>query len=183
MKHPVFPALVLISISFSFPFATTPGRCQEAVAPSPASNNTSLPNAPSTTQETTCTERNGKPGSEWLHKLIGQHPPPLPPSEPLLGRDPSTVHLWTYRGWNEPPLRTNKEVFRSKAFIGAHVGGAIAMVVACRNKNSGKNWGSEVPIVAGLFGMDYLQFRFVGGPNAVGPAVYEMVQYGQASTK
>ncbi len=67
--------------------------------------------------------------------------------------------------------------------MAAHVGGVIAMIVACRTKGSGENWGSEVPAVAALFGMDYLQYRFVGGPNAIGPAVYEMIHYSLASTK
>jgi hypothetical protein len=98
-------------------------------------------------------------------------------------RDPSSVHFWTYRGWQDPPLRTNKQVFHSKIFLAAHVGGAIAMIVACRTKNSGEDWGSEVPAVTALFGMDYLQFRFVGGPNAVGPAIYEMIHYSRASTR
>jgi hypothetical protein len=108
----------------------------------------------------------------------------LPGSKkPLSARDPSTVHFWTYRGWDEPPLRDNKQVFRSKLFIGAHVGGAIAMIVACRNKRSGEAWHSEVPAVAAMFGMDYLQFRFIGGPNAIGAPIYEMVHYGRAGTK
>src|SRR2546423_15285084 len=37
------------------------------------------PDAPSTvenrTENTTCTNHNGKPCAEWLHKLIGQYPP------------------------------------------------------------------------------------------------------------
>jgi len=98
-------------------------------------------------------------------------------------RDPSSVHFWTYRGWQDPPLRTNKQVFRSKAFLAAHIAGAIAMIVACRTKNSGEDWGSEVPAVAGIFGMDYLQFRFVGGPNAIGAPIYEMIHYGLASAR
>jgi hypothetical protein len=118
-----------------------------------------------------------------VHKLIGQYPP-LPESGKLQSeRDPSSVHFWTYRGFQDPPLRTNKEVFRSKLFLAAHIGGAIAMIVACRTKNSKEDWGSEVPAVAGLFGMDYLQFRFIGGPNAVAPGVYEMIHYGLASTR
>jgi len=72
----------------------------------------------------------------WLQKWIGQFPP-LPQSEPPIERDPSTVRFVTYRRLGEPPLRTNKEVFHSKLFIVTHVGGAVAMVVACRNKNSG----------------------------------------------
>lgn len=102
---------------------------------------------------------------------------------PQTPRDPSSVHFWTYRGWQESPLRTNKQVFHSKIFVATHVGGAIAMIVACRTRNSREDWGSEVPAVAGMFGMDYLQFRFVGGPNGVGPAIYEMIHYGRASTR
>jgi len=74
-------------------------------------------------------------------------------------------------------------VFRSKIFLTTHIGGAIAMIVACRIKTSKEDLGSEVPAVAGLFGMDYLQFRFIGGPNAIGAPIYEMIHYGLASTR
>ncbi len=57
------------------------------------------------------------------------------------------------------------------------------MTVACRSRNSGEDWGSEVPAVAAMFGMDYIQFRFVGGPNAIGAPIYEMVHYSRASTR
>ncbi|MGC1645915.1 MAG: hypothetical protein WA741_08805 [Candidatus Sulfotelmatobacter sp.] len=40
-----------------------------------------------------------------------------------------------------------------------------------------------MPAVSALFGMDYLQFRFVGGPNDVGPAIYEIIHYSRASTR
>jgi hypothetical protein len=131
---------------------------------------------------TTCVEKNGKPCPEWVHKFIGQYPP-LSESELQTEREPSSVHFWTYRGRQEPPLRTNKQVFHSKIFLAAHTGGAIAMIVACRTKNSGEDWGSEVPAVAALFGMDYLQFRFIGGPNAIGAPIYEMIHYGLASAR
>jgi len=55
--------------------------------------------------------------------------------------------------------------------------------VACRNKRSREHWDSEVPAIGALVGMDYLQFRFIGGPNAVAPAIYEMIHYGIASTR
>lgn len=180
MKQRILLALPLTLLAILF--STKPCSGQEAVSTSGDSSDAGLPDAPSLTQETTCTERAGKPCPEWLHKVIGQYPP-LPQSEPLLKRDPSTVHFWTYRAWNEPSLRTNKEVFRSKLFITAHVGGAIAMAVACRNKNSGYSWGEQVPAVSALFAIDYLQFRFVGGPNAIAAPVYEMIKYGRASTK
>ena len=57
------------------------------------------------------------------------------------------------------------------------------MIVACRTKNSGEAWHSEVPAVAALFGMDYLQFRFVGGPNAIATPIYGMIHYGLASAR
>ena len=57
------------------------------------------------------------------------------------------------------------------------------MIVACRTKNSGEHWDSEAPAVAALFGLDYMQFRFIGGPNAIGPPMYEMIHYGRASVR
>jgi len=181
VKQRICPAFVLAFLGFLF--SATVSNCQDTVLSSPGSKDADLPNAPSTTQSTTCTENNGKPCPGWVHKLIGQYPPA--PASGILEtyRDPSSVHFWTYRGWQDPPLRTNKQVFRSKAFLAAHIGGAIAMIVACRTKNSGENWGSDVPAVAAIFGMDYMQFRFVGGPNAVGAPVYEMIRYGLASAR
>jgi len=181
MKHGILLALAFTLLAFLF--GTALSNCQQTVRPASAASNAALPDAPSAIQPTTCTEKNGKPCSERVHKLIGQYPP-VPESQILrLPRDPSSVHFWTYRGWQDPPLRTNKEVFRSKVFLIAHIGGAIAMVVACRSKTSKEDWGSEVPAVAAMLGMDYIQFRFVGGPNAVAPAVYEMIYYGLASTR
>ena len=167
---------------FGILFGTTLSNSQDTVPPSLESHNAALPNAPSATQATTCTARNSKTCPEWVHKLIGQYPP-SPDSGPQPERDPSTVHFWTYRGADDPPLRTTKQVFRSKLFVATHIGGAIAMIVACRNKNSSEHWDSEVPAVGAVFALDYLQFRFIGGSNAVGPAVYEMIRYGLASTR
>ena len=180
MKYGICPALVLVLLGFLF--GTTRTNCQEAVPPSPGSNTSVLPNAPSATHITTCTEHNGKPCPEWLHELIGQYPP-LAESGTQPERNLSSVHFWTYRGAYDPPLRTNKEVFRSKVFVGAHIGGAIAMIVACRNQRSREDWHSEVPAVGALFGLDYLQFRFIGGPNSVAAPIYEMIHYGLADTR
>ena len=57
------------------------------------------------------------------------------------------------------------------------------MIVACRNKRSREEWHSEVPVIGAMLGVDYLQFRFICGPNAVAPAIYEMIHYGIASTR
>jgi hypothetical protein len=178
VKPGFYPVLILIF--FSLIFATTPANCQEE---SSSSKDAGLPLAPSQVRATTCTENNGKPCPDWVHKMVGQYPPLSESGELQLTRDASAVHFWTYRGWQDPPLRTNKQVFRSKLFLATHIGGAIAMIVACHTKNSGEDWASEVPAVAGIFGLDYLQFRFVGAPNAIGPPIYEMIHYGLASAR
>ena len=162
-------------------FFVPPGHCQRVASSSPSLENNALPDAPS--HATTCTENNGKPCPEWVHNLVGQYPPLPDSATTRTQRDSDSVHFWTYRGVFEAPLRTNKQVFHSKIFLAAHIGGAIAMAVACGTKNSGEEWKSEVPAVAAMFGMDYLQFRYVGGPNAVAPAVYEMIHYSRASTR
>ena len=170
--------LAVVLTVLAFVFASASVNSQETLP-----NDAEVPSAPSATQATTCTQNNGKPCPPWLHNLIGQYPPSPESGKFQPQRDPSTVHFWTYRGPADPPLRTNKQVFRSKLFLAAHIGGAIAMIVACRSKNSGEDWGSEVPAVAGIFGLDYIQFRFIGGPNAIGPPIYEMIHYGLASAK
>ena len=176
MKHGI--CLSLLIVFSGFLFCSQRAYCQFV----PASQEIKLPDSPSITQATSCTKNNGQPCPEWLHTLIGQYPPSAEWNvQPQ--RDPSTVHFWTYRGIYDPPLRGNKQVFRSKAFLATHVGAAIAMIVACRTKNSGEEWHSEVPAVAAVFGLDYLQFRFVGGPNAIGGPVYQMVHYGLASVR
>ena len=152
-------------------------------ASSQATTANSVPNGPSPNQGTTCTENNGKPCPLWLHKVVGQYPPLPRSGTTATERDPATVHFWTYRGVQEPLLRSNKQLFRSKIFLSVHIGGATAMAVACRTKNSGEEWKSEAPAVAAIFGMDYLQFRYVGGPNAVAAPVYEMIYYSRASTR
>src|SRR5579872_7530578 len=116
---------------------------QATVSDPQMSKPTRLVDAPSVTQQTTCTQNNGKPCPEWVHKLIGQYPPSSESEEFQPQRAPSSLHFWTYRGWGDPPLRTNKQVFRSKVFLATHIGGAIAMIVSCRTKNSGEDWGSD----------------------------------------
>jgi len=163
------------------PLSGLPARCQQQSTSSPTAENAALPDGP--TQATTCTKSNGKPCAEWVHELIGQNPPSSESGIAPAERDAASVHFWTYRGWEEPPLRSNKQGFHSKLFLTAHIGGVIAMAVACRTKNSREEWSSEVPAVAAMFGMDYLQFRYIGGPNAVAAPVYEMIHYSRASTR
>lgn len=97
---------------------------------------------------------------------------------------PKPAGFWTFRkGPDAPILRSNKEMFKSKTYVLSMAGGAIAMVVACRNKRSGEDFASEVPAVIGVDAMSYLMGRFFAMPLAVGPQVYEMVHYSIAATK
>ena len=179
MKIGFRPTLLLTCLVF-FLFGVAPGNCQQSLL---NSNNADIPDAPSAHLATTCTENNGKPCPEWVHKWVGQYPPPSESANLQLARDPSSVHFWTYRSWQEPPLRTNGQVFRSKVFLAAHIGGAIAVALACHTRNSGEHWGQEIPGVVALFGLDYVQFRYIGGPNAIAAPVYEMIHYGLASAR
>jgi hypothetical protein len=101
VKRRISPTLFVAF--FGILFGTTLSNCQDTDLLSPETQNVALPNAPSATQATTCTARNGKACPEWVHKLIGQYPP-LPDSGPQFERDASTVHFWTYRGVDDQPL-------------------------------------------------------------------------------
>src|SRR5271165_4076409 len=60
---------------------------------------------------------------------------------------PEPVTFWTFRqSWQDPPLRTNRQTFNKK-FILLHSMAAVAMIVACKRKNSGEEFGSEIPAV------------------------------------
>lgn len=92
--------------------------------------------------------------------------------------------FFSFRGsWQDPPLRTNRQMFRSKTYVLSQIGGFVAMAVACRNKRSGESWGSEVPAVLLVDGMAYLGGRFFTQSYAVAPGVYEMVHYSQAAAR
>ena len=177
MKKGFHQVLILGIVGFALGSVVV--NCQETPLDSSQPNVT---NASSTIQTTTCTENNGKSCPEWLHKLIGQYPP-LHDEGEYLESDQRSIHFWTYRGSQEAPLRTNREVFHSKIFMASHIGGAIAMFVATRTKNSGESLGGGTAAVATLFVMDYIQFRFVGGPNAVAAPICEMIHYGLASAR
>jgi len=90
----------------------------------------------------------------------------------------------TFRGhWQDPPLRTNKQMFHSKTFLLSTVGGAAAMIVACHNKRSGEDFASEVPAVIGVDALAYLGGRYFTQSYAVGPGIYQMVHYSISATK
>lgn len=141
----------------------------------------SLPDAPSTIEATTCTKNNGKPCSKFALRAVGQYPPVSDSEIPDHRNSPAS--FWTYRGGQDPPLRTSKEVFRSKIFILTHVGEAVAAIVVCRNKKSGQDCGQTIPLSGGLVALDYLEFRFIGGPNAIGPPIALMIYYSHESTR
>lgn len=94
------------------------------------------------------------------------------------------ANFFTFRkSWQDPPIRSNKQVFKSPVFLLSQSAMVLSMVVACRNKRSGETWGSEVPAVGAVFGLDYLSDRFFSEYFAVGPATYATIHYSRAATR
>jgi hypothetical protein len=98
---------------------------------------------------------------------------------------PSAKHVtfWTFRkSWQDPPLRSNKQMLTSKPFLLSTIGGAAAMIVACRNKRSGEDWHSEVPAVIGVDAIAFLSGKYFTQSYAVAPGAYQIVHYSIAAT-
>ena len=92
--------------------------------------------------------------------------------------------FFAFRGsWQDPPLRTNRQMFKSKTFILSAVGGDVAMVVACRNPRSKERWDSEVPAVFAVDGLAYLGGRFFTQSYAVAPGIYKIIHYSIAAAR
>lgn len=136
---------------------------------------------------TPCVDNAGKPCPEWLHRLIGQYPPlpdaPLPQRADL-GMPPAT--FWTFRTFRQPALRSNRQVLRSKTFWVLHVAAAASVVAACRNHSVGNRenpgcWGSELPAVGAMSGLDFLADRWVSRSLAVEAPIYAVQHYIRAA--
>jgi hypothetical protein len=98
----------------------------------------------------------------------------LPPAPPT---------FWTFRSnWQSPPLRTNRQAF-DKKFVVLHSLAAAAMIVACKRKNSGEDFGSEVPAVAAVTGLDYVMTRFFSEAMSVPAPFYMMAHYSWSTAK
>ena len=75
---------------------------------------------------------------------------------------PRPVQFWTYRkSWQDPPLRTNRQTFKSKVlWIGAGVHLAALSVACARWKTSGEHWDSELPAFFGVQALNYASMRY-----------------------
>ena len=124
---------------------------------------------------------------------VGQALPDAPTPQPtytdyVVHNTPNTPAkqpgFFAFRGsWEDPPLRTNKQMFRSKTFILSQLGAATAMIIACRNPRSGEEWHSEVPAVIAVAGFSYVGGRFFTQSFAVAPGIYGVVHYSLAAAK
>jgi hypothetical protein len=141
----------------------------------PASTN--LVDAPSATQHTTCTQKNGKPCPEWLHRMIGQYPP-------LHGREQWNGQLDRFLtiGNGRRALHPDKKSWMW--FAVAHAGMWASTVIAVRDSPTSKEKaGSEYPAIAALTGMDLLLFKTISPALSVGPPVYALIHYSRAASK
>lgn len=109
---------------------------------------------------------------------------PCPTGWHTIPEQKPAVNFFSFRKrWQDSPLRTNAQMFHSKVYLASVIGGAVAMVVACRNPRSGEDWGSEVPAVLGVDAMSFFAGRLFTMPFAVAPGAWEMIHYSRAATK
>jgi hypothetical protein len=92
--------------------------------------------------------------------------------------------FWKFRkSWQDPLLRTNKQVLHSKVFWLSHGALWASAIVACRNPRSGEDWHSEMPAAAAVTVLDYWDFRLFTGGFMFPPALYGTAHYIYAATK
>ena len=98
------------------------------------------------------------------------------PDAPL--PQPKSVHVYTFRkSWQDVPLRTNKQVFKSKWFWIAEGASFTAMSIACSRKNSREHWDSEVPAWGTQVGIYYIGSRYFDELYGIGAAGYQTGYY------
>jgi hypothetical protein len=168
-----------LTASADIPIAAklTSDNGQASVSGQQTSTPVNLFDAPSATPRSTCTERNGKPCPEWLHKLIGQYPP-IDVRERWNGQPD---HFFAI-GKGRRVLHPDKKSWM--LFAVAHAGMWASTVVAVRDYPSSKEKAdSEYPAVAFLTGMDLLVFKTFSPALPDGPPAYAMIHYSRAATK
>ncbi len=137
---------------------------------------TALLDAPSATQPTPCTQKNGRPCSGWLHTLIGQYPPSHV-SEQWDGQPDRFISI----GNGRRALHPDKKSWL--LFAMAHAGMWASTVIAVKDFPASKETAdSEYPAVAVLTGMDLLLFKTFSPAMSLGPPVYGMIHYSRAAS-
>lgn len=131
--------------------------------------------------QTTCTNNNGTDCPEWVHKLIGQYPPSpyiaLPTRQEAAG-------FWTMRSFNDAPLRTNKQILKSKSFWGLNSAFAAVVIYDVRHTHGVReSAGSEYPVIPAVIALDYLMDRFVSRSLSVEAPVYGIIHYTRDALK
>lgn len=150
--------------------AQHPALAQQASMPA------DLADAPSATRQSNCTQKNGKPCPEWLHKLIGQYPP-IDVTEHWNGRPD---HFFTF-GNARRALHPDKK--SRMLFAAAHAGMRASAAIAVRNhRTSHEEAHSEYPAVAFMTGIDLL-VKTISPALSVGPPVCSMIHYSRAAAK
>jgi hypothetical protein len=139
-----------------------------------ALDQTSVPDAPSTTKQTTCTENNGKPCPEWLHKMIGQYPPAPYPSYGTVKH----AGFFTLGNPNGPQLRSGKTMLKSKVWwVGNGLMWAAVVTDVRYTHGARENAWSEYPAVAGVSALSYVTDRWIDRSFSVGEYAYTIQHY------
>lgn len=157
---------------------TSAGDSGQASIPQPSQSAAlNAVDAPSAAQAAACTQKNGKPCPEWLHKLIGQYPP-VDQHEAWNGQADHFFNFGNARRVLHPDRKS------WILFSVAQAGMWASAIAAVRDhRTSGEGAHSEYPAVALLTGMDLLVFKTISPAISVGPPVYAMVHYSRAASK
>jgi hypothetical protein len=142
-----------------------------------------LPDAPSSVPRDQAIVRQAD-GTYCIGTTCGWKQADIPPAGPT---------FWTFRGvvevdgrrqfdWNAPALRSFRGVL-DKKFVILHGLAAVAMVVACRRRNSGEDFGSEIPAVLGVTAMDGLASAFFSESMSVGGPAYMLQHYTRSAAR
>jgi hypothetical protein len=87
--------------------------------------------------------------------------------------------FWTFRGhWQAPPLRSSREVLTGKKFIALHVALMATFLIDHRlTRGERETYGSEVPAILAVTGVDYLSDRVFTEAFTVEAPIYGIQHY------
>jgi hypothetical protein len=82
------------------------------------------------------------------------------------------------KSWQDPPLRTHKQVFHSKRFLFLHAAYAASVIADIQHTHGKReDWPSEGPVIPAIIGLDYIAARFFCECYSVGPPIYAVQHY------
>lgn len=92
--------------------------------------------------------------------------------------------FFQFRGADDPPNATNKQVFHSKLFIATHVAYAVAVFYDIHHTHGAREkYDSELPAIPAIVGMDYIAYRLLSPSLSIEAPIYAIVHYSMDAAK